>query len=145
MAANTQGITGAFKVQMMEGVHNFNPGVHTLKAALYFQNSGIGPNTTVYSTSGEVTGANYTAGGIVVPNATGMNILNTTAYWTPSGNLNWPNLTISSPFDCWLLYNASAANASIGVFTFTAQVVNQTLFTISMPANVSTSALIQVN
>lgn len=146
MAANTQGICLSFKVEILAGIHNLNAGSgNSFKAALYFQNQGLGVQTTTYSATGEVGGTNYTAGGIAVPNATGILSSTPMVYWEPSASLTWTNLTISSPFDCVLLYNATQGNRAMAVFTFPAQTVSAATFSITMPANVSTSALIQLN
>jgi len=147
MANNVQGVTSAFKVQMLEGIHNLSPGVQTLKAALFFRNSGIDFTCTSYNSviGSEVTGTNYVAGGIVVPNASGIQSGTGTAFWTPSATLQWTNVTINSVFDCCLIYNATASTASIMVLTFPGTTTNATNFILTMPANVSTSALLQVN
>lgn len=145
MAANVQALPLQFKIDLLGGLHNFNPTAAVFKAALYFQNSGLGVATTAYSATGEVGGTNYTAGGIVVPNATGPLSTSPTAYWTPSANLVWTALTISSPFDTVLIYNSTNLNRAVGVFTFPAQTITAGTFTITMPVNASTSALIQVS
>ncbi len=145
MAANTQGFCTSYKVEVIEGLHNMSVGGNSFKGALYYQNQSLGPATTVYSATGEVVGTNYTAGGIAVPNATGPLSSGTTAYWTPSGNLTWNALTISSAFDCLLIYNATNGNRAVAVFTFPAQTANNNQVIITMPANLSTSALVQVN
>ena len=66
--ANTQAMCTSFKGELFTGVHNFGTGVvrasttaDTFKAALYLASATINATTTVYTTSGEVTGTNYTA------------------------------------------------------------------------------------
>lgn len=152
MAANTQAAAASFKSEILQGIHNLGVGVtrgstaaDTLKAALYFAGSSLGQATTVYSTSGEVTGTGYTAGGNTVANATAPTNSGGIAFWTPSANIQWTGLTISSSFDCYLLYNSTQSNRAIAVFTFPAQTISAGTFTITMPSNTNTSALIQVN
>lgn len=152
MAANAQGIASSFKAEVLQGIHNLGVGVvrstavaDTIKAALYTQNQSIGPSTTQYTASGEVSGNNYTAGGIIVTNAvpptTGGG---TSAYWTPSSNLTWSTVTLATLFDTCLLYNGSQSNRAIGAFTFGAQTVTAGNFTLTMPSNGPSTALIQL-
>ena len=152
MATNTAGLATSFKAEMLTALHALGTTVvragtsaDTLKAALYFQGTGIGPSTTAYTSTGEVTGTGYTAGGTTVTNATAPTTSGTTAYWTPSANISWSGLTISSNFDAALIYNSTQTNRAIGVLTFAAQTISAGTFTISMPANGPTTALLQIN
>jgi hypothetical protein len=133
-------------------VHNFGVGVvrasttaDTFKAALYFVNSSLGAATTVYSATGEVSGAGYSSSGTTITNATAPTTSGTTGYWTPSANIQWAGLTIASSFDASLVYNATQANKAVGVLTFPAQTISAGTFTITMPTNGPTSALLQLN
>lgn len=152
MAANSQGVAYTFKSQILQGVHNLGVGVirsttaaDTVKAALYAQNQSIGPGTAAYTSTGEVSGTGYTAGGQTVANATApTNAGGATAYWTPSANITWTTLTVSSLFDTVLLYNSSQSNASIGTWTFGAQTVTAGNFTLTVPSNTPTTALVQL-
>lgn len=151
MSANAPGICYNFKSEILSGIHALGTTVtrsattaDTIKAALYFQNQSIGPATTLYTTAGEVTGTGYTAGGITVTNATAPTYSSATAYWTPSANLTWTTVTISSLFDTVLLYNASQSNRAIMTLSFAAQVVTAGNFVLTIPANASTTALIQL-
>lgn len=152
MSANVQAVAGSFKAEILQAIHNLGVGVvrastaaDTLKAALFYQNSSMGSGTTAYSATGEVAGTGYTAGGLTVSNATAPTTSGSTAYWTPSANVQWTGLTISSAFDCMLLYNSTQTNRAIGTLTFTAQTIAAGTFTYQMPTNGATSALIQVN
>lgn len=152
MASNGQAVCNSFKSELLQGVHAFGAVVtrsglapDTFKAALYFQNSGLGAATTAYTPTGEVSGTGYTAGGTTVPNANAPTNASGTAYWTPSGNIQWTGLTVASLFDCYLLYNSSQANRAVAAFTFTPQTITAGTFTITMPANTASSALIQLN
>jgi hypothetical protein len=145
VASNIQGVASSFKQQILEAVHNLSSSGDTLKAALYYQNKGLGYATTAYSSTGEVSGTGYTAGGKTVTNANSPATSGATAYWTPSANLSWTGLTISSNFDCWLLYNSSKSNDAIAVFTFTPQTVTSGTFQINMPVNAASTALLQVS
>ncbi len=73
--ANTQAVCTSFKVELFNGHHALGTAVtrgattaDTIKAALFLASATINASTTAYSTTGEVTGTNYTAGGVTVTN-----------------------------------------------------------------------------
>lgn len=144
MSANIQGVTTTFKQGILEGTFNLASGGDTLKAALYYANNSMGYATAAYSATGEVSGTGYIAGGQTVTNANSPAVSGATAYWTPSANISWTGLTISSNFDCWLLYDSTKSNKAIAVFTFPAITVTAGTFTITCPANTASTALLQV-
>ena len=157
--ANSQAICDSARVDLLNGSHAFGTqaanGTRTVttkdnfKAALYAVTATINRSTTVYTVTGELTGTNYTAGGIAVTNATvpantgGTGIV---AFWTPSASLSWPTLTSAAAFDCMLLYNSSitALNA-VAVFTFGSQTVTAGTFTLTMPTNDLTTGLLRLS
>lgn len=152
MASNAQAVCTSFKAEILQAYHNFGTtvtrsgtGADTFKGALYVQNSSIGAATTSYSTTGEVSGTGYTAGGANVTNGTAPTTSGTTAYWTPSANLSWSSVTLSTAFDCLLLYNASQGNRAVASYTFGAQTVTSGTFTLTMPTNAASTALLQVS
>jgi hypothetical protein len=145
VSSNIAAVAVSFKSEILQAVHNLASGGDALKAALYYQNSSLGSGTSAYSATGEVTGTNYTAGGKAVTNGVSPTTSGITAYWTPSASIQWTSLTISSNFDCWLLYNSSKSNRAIAVLTFPAQTVTAGTFTITMPSNGPTTALLQVS
>jgi hypothetical protein len=125
------------------------PTTDTLKAALYLASATINAATTVYTTTGEVTGTGYTAGGVTVTNATGPTATNSSAtagvaYWTPSASITYSTVTLTTAFDCVLLYNSTQNNKSISVHTFGSQTVTSGTFTLTMPSNTTTTALIRL-
>ena len=62
-----QGLTNSFKQEMLQAGQNL--ATDTLKMALYTAFADIGQLTTAYTTSNEVTGTGYTAGGVEVTGA----------------------------------------------------------------------------
>jgi hypothetical protein len=134
-----QTLTTSFKQQMLQAGQNL--ATDTLKIALYTAPASLGPDTTVYSTSNEVVGTGYTAGGktltgvVITANANG------TVYVT-FDNAVWPASSFTARGA--LLYNSTQANASVAVLDFGADktCVNQT-FTVTMPANTVTTALLR--
>jgi hypothetical protein len=77
--AITQAMCSSFKAELLLGVHDFRAGSgDTFKLALYTSSATLDANTTAYTSSNEVTGANYTAGGNVLT-STGVSVANTSA------------------------------------------------------------------
>lgn len=146
--ANTTAMCTSFKTEVLTGTHNFTPSTgNTFKAALYFASATVNASTTAYSTTGEVTntsGSGYTAGGVTVTNAVAPTSSGTTAYWTPSASFSWSALTVTTAFDAVLLYNSSASNKAVSVHTFGSQTVTAGTFTLTMPTNDSSNALIRI-
>jgi len=140
----------------MTATHNFGTAptrgtsaADTFKAALYVTTATVNAATTAYSSTGEVSGTGYTAGGIAVTNATAPSSTNTSAtagvgYWTPSANLVYSTVTLTTAFDTVLIYNSSQANAAVSVHTFGAQTITAGTFTLTMPSNTTSSALLRL-
>lgn len=149
--ANTQAMCTSFKGEILTGTHNFGAApiraaatADTFKAALYLASATVNATTTVYSTTGEVTGTNYTAGGITVTNATAPTTGGTTGYWTPSASLVYTTVTLSTAFDAVLIYNSTQGNKAVSVHTFGSQTVTAGTFTLTMPTNAAGTALINI-
>lgn len=121
-----------------------SPTTDSLKAALYLASGSLGAGTTAYSATSEVSGTNYSAGGIAVTNATAPSTSGTTGIWTPSASLVYSTVTLSTAFDTVLIYNSTQSNRAIGVYTFGSQTVTAGNFTLTMPTNDATHALIQL-
>jgi len=134
--AITQALVSSFKAELLEGIHNLN--TDSFYLALYTSSSNISSATTVYTTTGEVTGTGYTAGGLLLTNL-GVTLSGTTAYasWSPA---TWSNASISVAGG--LIYNASKGNRAVAVLnfggTYTADGV--TPFTVTFPPYTSTTA-----
>lgn len=154
--ANTQAMCTSFKMELLNGSHAFGTqGANatrtvttkdTFKGALYLASASRGASDTVYNTTGELAGTgNYTQGGAAITNATVPTTSGTTAYWTPSASLSWANLTSSGSFDALVLYNdASSSKLQVSVHTFGAQSVTAGTFTLTMPTNDASNALIRI-
>jgi len=128
--------TTSFKKELYQAVHNLS--TDTIKIALYTGNADLNADTTVYTTSNEVVASGYTAGGNTL---TGVAISSSgsTAY------VNWANTSWTAAITarCALIYNVTQGNKSIAVIDFGADKTSTTTFTITMPANTSTTALIR--
>ena len=140
----------------MTATHNFGASpvraaatADTFKAALYLASATLNASTTVYSATGEVSGTNYTAGGVTVTNATAPSSTNASAtagvgYWTPSASIVYTTVTLTSSFDTVFIYNSTQSNKAVSVHTFTAQTITAGTFTLTMPSNTTTTALLRL-
>jgi hypothetical protein len=118
-------------------------GADAYKAALYLTTATVNASTTVYSSTNEVTGSGYTAGGVAVTNATAPTSSGTTAYWTPSASIVYTTVTVG-PTDCVLIYNDTQSDKAVAVYTFSSQTVTAGTLTLTMPTNDSTNALLRI-
>lgn len=149
--ANVQAMCTSFKVEILDGLHALGTsvvragtGADTIKAALYLASGSLGAATTAYSATSEVSGAGYSAGGVTVTNATAPTSTGTTAFWTPSASIVYTTVTLTTAFDCVLLYNSTQANRAISVHTFGSQTVTVGTFTLTMPTNDATNAILRL-
>lgn len=156
--ANVQAMCTSFKQELLNGSHAFGAQAangtrtvttkDTFKLALFTTAGSLGAATTAYSTTNEVTngsGTGYTAGGVAVTNATAPTTSGTTGYWTPSASASWSSFTSAAAFDAALLYNTATTGVlAVGVFTFGSQSITAGTFTLTMPTNDSSNALIRL-
>ena len=158
--ANTQAMCTSFMGELMTATHNFTTGTgNTFKAALYLATTNTSSSTTLcasvtayaatVNTIAEVSGTNYTAGGVTITNGTSPTATNSSttagvAYWTPTASFTYTNVTLTTAFDAVLIYNSSASNKAVSVHTFGSQTVTAGTFTLTMPSNTTTTALIRL-
>ena len=154
--ANTQAMCTSFMEELLTATHNFGTAptrgsgaADTFKAALYLASSTVNASTTAYTSTGEVTGSNYTPGGVTVTNATAPLSSNTSAtagvaYWTPSASITYSNVTLTTAFDAVLIYNSTQSDKAVSVHTFGSQTVTAGTFTLTMPSNTTSTALIRL-
>jgi hypothetical protein len=79
-----------------------------------------------------------------VTTATGPAATGTTAFFTPSASIVFSNVTLTTSFDCVLLYNSTQANRAISSHTFTAQTITAGTLTLTMPVNDATTGLVRL-
>lgn len=137
-----QSITNSFREEMLKGVHDLI--TDTLKLALYTGSANLYPTTTAYTTVGEVVASGYTAGGVVL---TGVTIQVSAANTVQPSvvYVNFDNVTVSAALTARgaLIYNASKADRSVAVLDFGADKTSTTTFTIQMPPNTASAALLR--
>jgi len=141
--AITQSLCTSFKVDLLSGTQNFVSGTgNTFKMALYTSSATLGATTTAYTTSNEITGTGYTAGGNTLAVSTSPTSSGTTAFLSFT-DTSWTSAT----FTCRgaLIYNSTNSNKAVAVFDFGSdkQVIGGT-FTITFPTADSTSAVIRI-
>lgn len=127
--------TTSFKAELYQAIHDLT--TDTLKIALYTGQADLNEATTAYTTSNEVTGTGYVAGGVVMTGVT-IGTDGFTAY------VDFADVVFNAEVTarCALIYNSSKANRSIAVLDFGSDKTSAN-FTITMPANTATSALIR--
>ena len=137
--AISQVLCTSFKKELLEGTHNFSS--HTFKIALYTSAATLNADTTVYSTDNEVSGTGYDAGTKVI-------VASAVASGDDVGFVNFSDATWpSSSFTARgaLIYNSSKSNKAVMTLDFgDNKTSNNSTFTVAMPADTSTTALIRI-
>lgn len=133
--AQTQ--TTSFKAELYQGIHDLTTDV--IKIALYTANANLNETTTVYSTANEVANTGtYVAGGAILTPVT----VSSSGYTAFVGfpDISWTGVITARGA---LIYNFSQGNKSIAVLDFGSDKTSVGTFTITMPANTATAALIR--
>jgi hypothetical protein len=141
--AIAQGATNTFKVGLLDGTFDLSAG--SFKIALYTGAASIGPDTTAYTTDGEVVASGYTAGGNAltisqvptIGNQTG----NATAYLSFS-NVTWTSALTARGA---LIYQVGSGNPTVCVLDFGADKTSTTTFTVQFPTATNTAAIIRIS
>ena len=137
--AISQGMCSSFKQQILLGEHDLDTDV--IKIALYTSAATLGASTTAYTTADEVVGVGYTAGGNTLTGAT-VSLSGTTAF-VDFDDTTWSSATITARGA--LIYNSSKSNKAIAVLDFGADKTSTAGdFTVQMPANDASSAVIRI-
>jgi hypothetical protein len=144
-----QTATTSFKVELLQAVHNFGPTTpNTFKVALYTAAANINETTTVYSTTNEVVGTGYTAGGNTLVISTSPTSANNTANvptaFISFNNSSWTNATFTAR--AALIYNVTQGNKSVAVLDFGSdKTVNNDTFQIIFPTPDANSAIVRIS
>jgi hypothetical protein len=96
-----------------------------------------------------VSGTGYTAGGVTVtaanpPTATNSSATAGVAFFTPSASITYTTVTLTTAFDAVLIYNSTQSNKAVSVHTFGSQTITAGTFTLTMPANNISTALLRL-
>jgi hypothetical protein len=125
------------KAELYQGIHDLTTDV--IKIALYTADANLNEDTTVYSSNNEVAATGtYSLGGAQLTPIT----VNTSGYTAYVGfpNISWTGAITAR---CALIYNSSQGNKSVAVLDFGSDKTSTGTFTITMPANTATAALIR--
>lgn len=148
--AITQAMATSFKVEILDGIHNFGTGVvrattaaDTFKIALYTSSATLSASTTAYTTSGECPSTgNYTAGGNTLTISQAPTSTSTTA-WLDFADTTWSNATITA--NGALIYNSTQSNKAVCVLAFGGDKTSTAGdFTIIFPTADSSNAIIRI-
>jgi len=159
----------SFLGELMTATHNFGTAptrvtsaADTFKALLVLASATVNASQTNVGTPGsgapstsnigtaEVSGTNYTAGGVTVTNGTAPIATNSSstagvAYWTPSASFIYSTVTLSTAFDTVVVYNNTQGGKTVSVHTFGSQTITAGNFTLTMPSNATTTALLRLS
>ena len=133
----TQTQTVSFRKEILDAIHDLV--ADTLKFALYTSSASLDEDTTVYSATNEVSGTGYSAGGATLTNAS-INSLNGVVYVSFS-NVVWSPAAFTAAGG--LIYNSSKSNRSIAVISFGNHKTATATFTVQMPSDTYTTALLR--
>jgi hypothetical protein len=137
--AITQAMCSSFKQQILLGEHDMDTDV--IKIALYTSSASLDASTTVYSTSNEVVGVGYTAGGNTLTGAT-VSLTGTTAF-VDFSDTSWTTATITARGA--LIYNSSKSDKAIAVLDFGSDKTSTAgTFTVQFPANDASNAIVRI-
>lgn len=141
--AIVQGQTTVFKLNLLQALENFAVGTpYTYKIALYNALANLNSDTTAYTTTNEITGTGYTAGGkaltIVPPSYSNTDMTAFVSFlpaiWNPA------SFTTRGA----LIYN-STTNAAVCVLNFGSDKTATSTFTVQFPTANATDAIIRVS
>ena len=124
---------------LVNGTINF--ATDTFYLALYTNTATLDSTTTAYSTTGEASGGNYVAGGQIVTATVSSQTTSTGS--TTYINFSSPAWTGAITARGALIYK-SGDNGAVCVLDFGSDKTSTTAFTVQMPANTATSALIRL-
>lgn len=133
----------SFKVELLEGVHDFtNATGDTFKIALYTSSATLDASTTAYTVTNEVSGTGYSAGGEALTNVSPTSS-GTTAF-IDFDDVTWSSATITARGA--LIYNSTAAgNPAVAVLDFGADKTSTAGdFTVIFPAADASNAIVRI-
>jgi hypothetical protein len=145
----TQAMATSFKIEILNGIHAFGTTVtragttaDTFKIALYTTSATLSAATTAYSTSNEVSGTGYTAGGNTLTVSQVPTSTSTTA-WLDFADSTWATATITARGA--LIYNSTQSNRAIAVLDFGSDKSSSAGdFTVVFPTADSSNAIIRI-
>jgi len=142
--AISQTLTDAFLQDCLDGAQNLGSGGDTLKIALYTSSATLGSTTSAYTTTNEVSGTGYTAGGATLASqAVAYDATNQVAFFD-AADPAFTTATITARGA--LIYNNTKSNASIAVLDFGSDFTSTAgTFTVQLPSAAHNTAIIRIS
>ena len=143
--AITSTLTTSFKKELLQGVHNFNKASSpdTFQLALYSSSASLDASTTAFTTSGEVSGTNYTSGGATLTLKTGTPTTDGTTAVVDFDNLTFSNVTVTAAGA--LIYNSTDRNKAVCVIDFGKDITaTASDLTITYPSTGASNSIIRL-
>lgn len=141
--ANTQSLPTYSAARLLAMAALYEAASIALKAALYLSSATINGSTTGYTATGEVSGTNYTAGGVSLTTFAACQANGSVTYTTPGSSITYTNVTLSTAFNCVMIYDDTNSDRNLYVGTFGDQTITANTLTLNMPTNNSTTGLIR--
>lgn len=135
-----QALCTSFKVECLKGVHDLSLGGDVLKMALYDATASLGPTTTAYTATGEISGSGYSAGGTTLTNVTPTSS-DTTAMASFSTPVTWSGALTARGA---LIYNSTKSNKAVAVLDFGSDKTSTTTFSVALPAVTADAAIVRI-
>ena len=136
----TQGQCTVFKQNLLNGLENFTSG--TYKIALYTSLANLDNTTTAYTTSNEISGTGYTAGGETLVNIPPASDTSNNSAYISFDNVTWASASFTTRGA--LIYNGTT-NAAVCVLDFGSDKIASGNFTVTFPTATSTTAVLTIS
>ena len=135
-------ICSSFKQEILVGTHNFTASSgNTFKLALFQSDASLGAGTTAYSTSEEITGTGYTAGGKTLTSVTPA--LDGSTACCDFADVSWTSASFTA--NGCLIYNDTQSDKACAVVAFGGdKTVSSGTFTIQFPTADASNAIIRI-
>ena len=143
--AITSAICNSFKVEVLQGIHNFTASSgNTFNLALYTSSATLNKSTTAYSATNEISntsGSAYSAKGKALTSVTP--VLSTDTAVCDFSDISWTSASFTA--NGALIYNSSATNAAVCAIAFGSdKTATNGTFTIQFPTADATNAIIRL-
>ena len=140
--AITSAICNSFKQEILVGTHNFTASSgDSFKIALFTSSASLGAGTTAYSTSNEISGTGYTAGGAALTSVTP--VLDSSTAVCDFADVSFTSASFTA--NGCLIYNTSQSDKAVAVIAFGGdKTVSSGTFTIQFPTADASNAIIRI-
>ena len=140
--AISSAICSSFKQQILVEGHNLTNGADSIKLALYTSSATLGAGTTVFVTTGQATGTNYSSGGNALTNVTPA--LSGTTAVCDFADLTFGTATVTAR-GCMIYNDTASGDPSVATIDFGGDKTSTAGdFTIVFPAAAAATAIIRI-